>query len=321
MSSRKRNKGRPINGVLLLNKPGGETSNRSLQRVKRLFDANKAGHTGSLDPLATGLLPVCFGEATKFSQYLLNANKTYSTDAQLGVITDTGDSDGEIIKQLPVPEDLNEPALLEVLARFEGEISQVPSMYSALKHNGQPLYKLARQGIEVERKARLITIFSIALKGLKSSSFEMEVSCSKGTYIRTLVEDVGLVLGCGAHVTRLNRLSSGQFSIEDSYSLEELETLVEEKGLDGADRCLLPIHCMVADWPKVVVDQRSSYCLRHGQIVSYPYPKERADFNDVGPLDVQIWGANEGESEEFLGVGELRDGNQIAPKRLIQSGT
>lgn len=319
MSSRKRQKGRSINGVLLLNKPGGETSNRSLQRVKRLFDASKAGHTGSLDPLATGLLPICFGEATKFSQYLLNADKIYSTDARLGVITDTGDSDGETLEKNPLPLGLNESTLLDVLARFEGEVSQVPSMYSALKHHGQPLYKLARQGIEVERKARLITIYSAVLKGLKEASFEMEVHCSKGTYIRSLVEDVGLALGCGAHVTRLNRIASGKFSIEDSHTIEEIEELVEGGGLDKADECLLPVQCMVADWPKVVVDHRSTYCLRQGQVVSYG-SAAGADSKVGSILDVQIWGANEGESQEFLGVGELRDGNKIAPKRLIQTG-
>ncbi|PCJ15963.1 MAG: tRNA pseudouridine(55) synthase TruB [Gammaproteobacteria bacterium] len=321
MGSRKRNRGRSIDGLLLLNKPGGETSNRSLQRVKRLFDANKAGHTGSLDPLATGLLPICFGEATKFTQFLLNANKTYSTDARLGVVTDSGDSDGQVLERQPVPADLDEPALLEVLSQFQGEISQVPSMFSALKHNGQPLYKLARQGIEVERKSRLITIHSIALQSLQDDSFEMEVHCSKGTYIRTLVEDVGQAIGCGAHVTRLHRLSSGLFSIDDSCSIDEIEALVAEGGMEAVDRLLLPIHTMVADWPKVVVGSRSTYGLKHGQPVAFDASLGGLEIKGNAVERVQIWSVGEGAEEVFLGVGELHEGVSIVPKRLIQTET
>lgn len=320
MKNRKRNRGRPVNGVLLLNKPGGETSNRSLQRVKKLFGASKAGHTGSLDPLATGLLPICFGEATKFSQFLLNADKKYSADARLGVTTDTGDSDGNALVKKSIPSGLDEAGLLKVLAQFEGEISQIPSMYSALKHNGQPLYKLARQGVEVERKARLITIFAIVLRELREIDFEMEVHCSKGTYIRTLVEDIGQELGCGAHVTRLHRLASGHFSIDESYSIDAIEALVADGGVRAADECLLPVHRMVDGWPKVVVDQRSSYYLQHGQEVSYPSEVKGAANEGESLFGVQIWSESAQEGEVFLGVGEMNKGGMIVPKRLIQTG-
>lgn len=226
-------RGRPINGVLIVNKPTGQSSNRTLQIAKRLFNAQKAGHTGSLDPLATGVLPLCFGESTKFSQFLLDSDKSYRATFLLGVITDSGDADGKILEQRDASA-IDEGEVARELARFAGEIEQVPSMFSALKHQGQPLYKLARQGIEVERKVRRVTIFEIAMEAFRSASetgaqpeVDVFVHCSKGTYIRSIAEDLGLALGCGAHVIKLHRVQAGPFDEQQSVSLDELETLAK----------------------------------------------------------------------------------------------
>ena len=202
---------RAVNGILLLDKPPTMSSNRALQTVKHLFAARKAGHTGSLDPLASGLLPVCFGEATKFCQYLLSADKTYLVTMRLGIRTDTGDTEGEVISERPVPE-VTSAILEKIFDQFRGEIEQVPSMYSALKHQGQPLYKLARQGITVARESRRLTIFRLTVLNFTADSVQFELHCSKGTYVRTLVDDFGEVLGCGAHVTQLRRIGVGAFT-------------------------------------------------------------------------------------------------------------
>ena len=221
---RRKNKGRNVSGVLLLDKPQGGSSNHVLQRVKRLFGAAKAGHTGSLDPLATGMLPVCFGEATKISAFLLDADKRYHLKCQLGVNTTTGDAEGEIVDTQDVSA-ISEKDVKKVLPGFLGEIEQVPPMYSAIKHNGERLYKLARQGIEVERKARQVTIYDIEYIALDWEQLgdqqrlilELEVHCSKGTYVRKLAQDIGEVLGCGACISRIRRTKIGPFSLKEAY--------------------------------------------------------------------------------------------------------
>lgn len=228
---RRRRKGRNISGILLLDKPMGITSNAALQQVKRLFNACKAGHTGSLDPLATGVLPLCFGEATKFSQFLLDADKHYRARVRLGVTTDSGDADGKVLETKPVPE-ITDEALEQALDNYRGEITQVPSMFSALKVDGQPLYKLARQGVEVEREARPVTIYELEVQDRSGDELTLDVRCSKGTYVRTLAEDIGRELGCGAHVAGLRRLAAGPFKIEETVSIQQLEELMSEDRRD-----------------------------------------------------------------------------------------
>ena len=221
---RRRNKGRSVNGIFLLNKPSGLSSNQALQRVKKLFDANKAGHTGSLDPLATGLLPICLGEATKFSQFLLDSNKHYLSTFILGIRTETGDADGEVVDRSDAS-NLTKEQIISAVANFKGSTKQVPSMYSALKHNGQPLYKLARQGMVVERDARDITVFKydiLDFRAGKEAELDVEVHVSKGTYVRSLAEDLGSLLGCGAHVSALHRHIAGPFNDGQSTTLDAL---------------------------------------------------------------------------------------------------
>jgi tRNA pseudouridine55 synthase len=225
--AKRRRHGRDISGILVLNKPKGISSNGALQTTKRLFFAAKAGHTGSLDPLATGVLPICFGEATKFSQFLLDSDKRYVATIRLGVRTTTGDAEGEIIERKTAAY-VDKQSLLSTLDLFVGEISQIPSMYSALKYQGKPLYKLAREGKEVERKVRQIKIYNLELLDFRAgeyAEFDIDIRCSKGTYVRSLAEDIGEQLGCGAHVTALHRSASGPFLDEDAISIEALEQM------------------------------------------------------------------------------------------------
>ena len=301
-------KGRKISGMLLLDKPAGLTSNAALQDVKRLYQAAKAGHTGSLDPLATGVLPLCFGEATKFSQFLLDADKRYLTRIRLGVTTETGDADGEIVAESPVP-DLTEDQVEGCLADFRGEIEQVPSMYSALKHRGQPLYKLARQGIEVERKTRKVTIRQLTLVEMTPDSLVLDIHCSKGTYVRTLAEDIGKVLGCGAHVVELRRLASGPFNIEQAVTLDHLMALNDEAGFDGLDKLLLPVASAVAHWPAVELPEMSASYLRQGQ----PVLVAKAPTSGW----VRIFSESDNDETEFLGIGEILDDGRVAPRKLV----
>ncbi|OJU84103.1 MAG: tRNA pseudouridine(55) synthase TruB, partial [Acinetobacter sp. 39-4] len=219
---------RHLSGVFLLNKPLGLSSNSALQKVRRLFNAQKAGHTGALDPLATGLLPICLGEATKFSHYLLDSTKRYQTTVKLGQTTATGDVEGEILQQRDVPA-LTEANIEQVLEQFRGDIKQVPPMYSALKREGRPLYELERQGIEIEREARPVTIYELKLLSFTEDSLTLDVTCSKGTYIRVLGEDIGEALGCGGHLTKLHRTQTGHFEINPSYTIEYLEGLTQEQ--------------------------------------------------------------------------------------------
>ncbi|MEE9100960.1 tRNA pseudouridine(55) synthase TruB [Pseudomonas nitroreducens] len=296
---------RAVNGVLVLDKPRGMSSNQALQKVRWLLNAEKAGHTGSLDPLATGVLPLCFGEATKFSQYLLDADKAYETVAQLGVTTTTGDAEGEVLEQREVT--VGREALEAMLPRFRGDIEQVPPMYSALKKDGQPLYKLARAGEVVEREARSVTIARLDLLAFESPRATLAVSCSKGTYVRTLVEDIGRELGCGAHVAALRRTQAGPFQLNQSVTLEELEKVHAEGGNEALDRFLLPVDAGLEHWPLLQLSEHSAYYWLHGQPVRAP------EMPKFGMLRVQD---HEGR---FIGIGEVTDDGRLAPRRLIRS--
>lgn len=304
--ARRKNKGRNVSGVLLLDKPQGGSSNHVLQKVKRLFGAAKAGHTGSLDPLATGMLPICFGEATKISAFLLDSDKRYHLKCQLGVTTATGDAEGEIIATQDVTA-ITESDIKKVLPEFIGEIEQVPPMYSALKHNGERLYKLARQGIEVERKARRITIYDIKFISLQQDDqqrhiLELEVSCSKGTYVRTLVEDIAKKLGAGAHITELRRLSVGPYNGE-MLTMDQLTELAKQ-GTDALDASLQPVDSGVADWPDVRLGSDAAFYVRQGQAVMVPHAPTQGW--------VRIY-----DQSHFLGLGEIQDDGMVAPRRMI----
>ncbi len=299
-----RRKRRDIDGVLIFDKPLGMTSNAALQKVRWLFNANKGGHTGSLDPLATGVLPLCLGEATKFSQYLLDADKAYVTEGRLGMTTTTGDVEGEVLEIKPVDVDL--AAVEAVLPRFRGPIEQVPPMYSALKKDGQPLYKLARAGETVERAARSVTIDQLTLLGLDGDRLRLQVHCSKGTYIRSLVEDIGQALGCGAHVSALRRIQAGPFVEAQCVTLEQLETLHAEGGAEALDQLLLPMDSGLEDWPQVQLTEDTAHYLNHGQAVRVPGAPA---FGLVRLRD---------PAGRFIGIGEMTDDARVAPKRLMR---
>lgn len=303
--TRTKTKFRPLDGILLLDKPAGMSSNAALQAARRLFRAEKGGHTGSLDPLATGLLPLCFGEATKFSQYLLDADKGYETLMQLGVTTSTGDAEGEVLERREVA--VTREDIEALLPRFRGDIQQVPPMYSALKKDGQPLYKLARAGEVVEREARSVTISRLELLAFENGQARLSVSCSKGTYIRTLVEDLGHLLGCGAHVAELRRTQAGPFTLAQAVSLEELEKAHAEGGAEALDRFLLPVDCGLQDWPVVQLTEHSAYYWLHGQPVRAPGAPAQ------GLMRV------EDHEGRFIGIGEASDDGRVAPRRLIRS--
>ena len=296
----RRQRGRQLHGILLLDKRQGVSSNRALQEVRRLFDANKAGHTGSLDPLATGLLPVCFGEATKVSTYLLDTDKKYRAEIRLGVKTDSGDTDGRIIKTRPVPE-LNRQQIESCLRLFIGDCEQVPPMYSALKVQGKRLYELARAGQVVERKVRQITIYDIELLRFSDTTLTVEVACSKGTYIRTLAEDIGEQLGCGATISALRRLQVGCLNLENAQTFVDLQTLGDDNSLL---QLLLPVDTVLTDWPGVELDSRQAQAIVHGQ--------------SVQDIKVDCAGLVRMYSEQlFLGIGELLPTGILMPKRVF----
>lgn len=303
--SRRRSKGRNINGVLLLDKPVGMSSNMALQIVKRLFNASKAGHTGSLDPLASGLLPICFGEATKASGFLLDADKHYRVRCKLGERTTTADAEGEVIERRPV-EGIDAARLEQVFAQFRGEIEQIPPMYSAVKHQGQRLYKLARQGVEVEREARNVVIHSLTLLGLELPYFDIDVHCSKGTYVRTLAEDIGEVLGCGAHVTELRRLGVGPYDVAGMVDLDSLKNTADD--LAALDAHLFPIESALTQWPDVRLSPDATFYLRQGQPVVVPHAPTSGW--------VRLYAAD----QRFLGMGQVLDDGRVAPKRLMIGG-
>ena len=302
----RRRRGRKVNGVIVIDKPAGISSNDVVQQVKKLYGAQKVGHTGSLDPLATGVLPLCLGEATKFSQFLLASDKRYWVRIKLGVATDTGDADGTVIAEEDASH-VTEADLTGLLDEFRGDIQQVPSMYSALKHNGQPLYKLARQGIEVERKPRCVTVFSNELVNFEGDEFELEIHCSKGTYVRSIAEEIGEKLGVGAHVTQLRRRSAGPYNEEDSLTISFLE---EERENGSLDKFLMPTASAVGQWPEVSLSESTSFYIRQGQPVQIPH----------APTSGWVR-LNEVESGEacFIGVGEVLDDGRIAPRRLVVS--
>jgi len=291
---------RDVNGILLLDKPRGMSSNRALQEARGYLQARKAGHTGSLDPLASGLLPLCFGEATKLSQFLLDADKTYWVVFRLGQETSTYDAEGAVLSTQPVTADRRE--IERALMRFLGEIEQVPPAYSAIKQRGQPLYKLARAGIAVNPTPRRVTIHEIRLLGWQDERLELEITCTKGTYIRSLAHDLGQVLGCGAHVTELRRLALGGFRIEQAVGMERLREL-----LDPAERAtlLLPGDRAVERLPPVNLSANAAYYLCQGQVVSATHGKP--------PGLVRLY-----ESDgRFLGLGEILEDGRVAPRRLI----
>ncbi|MFB2641783.1 tRNA pseudouridine(55) synthase TruB [Shewanella bicestrii] len=306
----RRSKGRFIDGIVLLDKATGMSSNFALQRVKRFFNANKAGHTGALDPLATGMLPVCLGEATKFSQHLLDSDKRYLVTAKLGQRTDTSDSDGEVVQTRPL--EFTEAQLMSALEHFRGDTQQVPSMYSALKYQGQPLYKYAREGIEVPREARPITVFELNFIGLEGDELTLDIHCSKGTYIRTIIDDLGEMLGCGAHVIMLRRTQVAHYPYDKMVTLEQLEALVakaQEEQLDPSsllDSLLLPMDTAVADFPEVNVPDASAAYLMQGQAVRVS--------GLVADTLVRI---TLGTERRFVGIGEMNEDGLLAPKRLV----
>ena len=306
MGGKRRSKGREISGILLLDKPIDISSNKALQRVKAIYNVKKAGHTGSLDPQATGLLPLCFGEATKFSNYLLNSDKTYEARCQLGVVTTTGDTEGEIVEQNTVPE-LSLEAIDQVLQSFLGDIEQMPPMHSALKQNGQPLYKLARKGIVVPRESRSVTIHYIELLGYSNHFLSFRVSCSKGTYIRTLAEDIGKKLGCGAHIDSLRRTRVGELCVENAVTMDALQTLRNNEAFESLDHLLKPTELMLSDWPLLTLSSDSAFYIKQGQPVFIP-----------GAPTNGLVGLKEKEGM-FLGLGEIMDDGRVAPRRLVNT--
>ncbi|WP_439257893.1 tRNA pseudouridine(55) synthase TruB [Lonepinella sp. BR2271] len=302
--SRPRKKGRDIHGVFLLDKPQGMSSNDILQKVKRLYQANKAGHTGALDPLATGMLPICLGEATKFSQFLLDADKRYIVTAKLGERTDTSDAEGQVVQTREVRSKTEE--ILTALEHFRGDIMQVPTMFSALKHQGKPLYEYARQGITVEREARPITIFELNFIGYESPYLTLEVHCSKGTYIRTLVDDLGEHLGCGAHVTMLRRTAVADYPAEKMLTWEQLQTLAERQDLEVLDSHLLSVDSAVSKLPMLTLTSEQTRAVGFGQRVKFENSQ-------------QLYGQVRLFSDEnlFLGVAEINMDNVIRPSRMV----
>jgi tRNA pseudouridine55 synthase len=304
--ARRRAKGRAVSGILPLDKPSGLSSNQALQRVRRLFGAAKAGHTGSLDPLASGLLPLCFGEATKISSYLLEADKEYEMVCRLGTRTATGDAEGDVVARVEVPP-LDEPALEASLAGFRGEIEQVPPMYSAIKHQGERLYRLARQGVEVERQPRRVTIHEFELLERSGENLCLRVRCSKGTYIRVLAEDLARALGTEGHVTALRRTAAGPYRAADMIDMAQVEAAVAE-GAQAADALLLPLDSALAHWPEVVLTADTAWYFRQGQPVLVPGSPASGRVRVYRETDRQ-----------FVGMGEILDDGRVAPRRLVQA--
>jgi len=301
----KHKKGRNVTGIVLLDKPIGITSNKALQQVKTIFNARKAGHTGSLDPIATGLLPVCLGDATKISQFLLSADKTYLAGLKLGVKTNSGDADGEVIQSRPV--NIKDRQQIEqVLQRYKGDIQQIPPMHSAIKKNGVPLYKLAHQGIEVERDPRTVTVFDLQLVSFENDELKIRVHCSKGTYVRTLADDIGEDLGCGAHISQLRREQVGPFFGDTMYTIAQLEDMGGQ-GYDILDQILLPIDKGLMQWPEINLTGDSAFYIQQGQPVFVPKVKEQ------GFVRLYL------NDKEFLGVGQVLDDGRVAPKRLMKN--
>jgi len=311
---------REVHGVLLLDKPTGISSNAALQTVKRLYQARKAGHSGSLDPLASGVLPICLGEATKFSRFLLDSDKHYRVVCKLGERTRSGDAEGEVVETRPVGA-YSPQRLDEIAARFQGHLMQTPPMYSALKHHGQPLYRLARRGIEVERAPREVIIRKLTLTLRAVDRLEMDVECSKGTYVRTLAEDIGEMLGCGAHLIELRRTRVGGFDVSQAHTLEALQSLAAQ-GVEQLDGVLLPAEAALTGWPELHLSETTAFYLGQGQAVFVPQAPS-SGWVKLFAAGVQggarvAGDKTPGKPPRFLGVGEVQDDGRIAPRRLIQ---
>lgn len=306
MGRRRKDRFEAVDGILLLNKPAGMTSNQALQRVRRLLNARKAGHTGSLDPAATGMLPLCFGEATKLCAFLLDADKTYRVTVRLGEATDTGDADGDIITRAPVP-DLSADGWTEILERFLGESMQVPPMYSALKKDGKRLYELARKGQSVDREPRPIRIDDIRLLEIAGSRLVFRVTCSKGTYVRSLVEDIAAKAGTVAHTARLHRESVGDFDAAEMLDLSGAEAAAEA-GPQGLRDRLMPADKALPGLPQVRLSTEGHARFLQGQAVTCP--------GEAMIGLVRVYGGR----DEFLGVGQLTDDGQLAPRRVFNAG-
>ena len=323
----KQPKGREISGILILDKPSGMSSNHALQRVKRMFGARKAGHTGSLDPLATGLLPICLGEATKFSQFLLDSDKRYQTIGQLGVRTDSSDADGKVVETKAC----DHVTLADVeaqLPQFRGLISQVPSMFSALKHQGQPLYKLARAGKTVEVKPRQVTIHNLELLSFENTQVRMDISCTKGTYIRSIVEDLGLALNCGAHVSQLRRLQAGPFVADQMVTLEDLQAIIDhategqvvEEGqwpditpaFATLDKLLMPADTAVLTLNAVQLPAHEIEALQQGKVIDHA--------TDYAELDVvRVYSSDAADANAFIGLAQVQIEGRLKAKRLMST--
>ncbi|WP_445768567.1 tRNA pseudouridine(55) synthase TruB [Rheinheimera sp.] len=302
-----RKNARAVNGILLLDKPLEVSSNGILQRVRWLFQAQKAGHTGALDPMASGLLPICFGEATKFSQFLLDTDKTYLVSAIFGVRTSTSDAEGEVISQRPVSH--SQADLERALQTFRGDILQVPTMFSALKYQGQPLYRYARQGITVPREARPISIFRFELLKFDAATADFIVHCSKGTYIRTLIDDLGELLGCGAHVSALHRTQVGPFVAEQMVTPAQLDALAEPchaaNEFNAMDALLLPLDAGIVNMPKLLLTEQQQHRLQHGQHC-------QVDTADIAAIKLH------GPDDSFFGVGQVEQG-VLSSRRLLNT--
>jgi len=300
----RRNKGKNINGILLLDKPFGLSSNTALQKARYLLQAKKAGHTGSLDPLATGVLPICFGEASKVTPFLLDSNKSYTCTAQLGETTTTGDKEGDVLQTRKIkPFTPNE--LEAVLNNFRGDITQVPPMYSALKHNGQPLYKLARQGIEIKRKERAVTIFELDLLEQTADTITLHIKCSKGTYIRTLAQDIGEVLGCGAHLSMLRRTEVEPFDCKNLMTISDLENLIKEE--KNPEDFLLPIDSALPSHPSLTLQDDELKRIKCGLKVS------RRDIPNTQIIRLYD------KENTFIGIGRLSSDKQLTARRLMRT--
>ncbi|RUO21189.1 tRNA pseudouridine(55) synthase TruB [Aliidiomarina iranensis] len=315
----RKTRGRAIDGVILVDKPIGESSNRILQQVKRVFYAQKAGHTGALDPLATGMLPVCLGESTKFAQFLLDADKAYRVVAELGIRTNTSDADGEVVERNRV--DVTATDIEQALPQFRGDIKQVPSMFSALKHEGKPLYDYARRGIHIERAARPITIYALEVVSIDLPFVTLDVRCSKGTYIRSLVDDLGQVLGCGAYVKSLHRTAVGDYPSAEMVPLADLQSMVAERedptnfDYSQLDGLLLPIDAPVTQLPQMLVSEADGRAIMHGQPLSevpsaYFEDGELAENPELVRVRIKA-------TEQFIGVAERRTNGEYWPKRVL----
>ena len=303
MAKQRRRKGRSISGIIVLDKAVGLSSNKALQEVKWLFEANKAGHTGSLDPLATGVLPLCLGEATKVSQFLLNSDKRYRARIKLGIRTDSADSEGQVIAECDEV-NVSREQVEQALQSFKGETQQIPPMHSALKVDGVPLYKLAREGKTISREARSICVYELELTDFQGDEIELEITCSKGTYIRTIADDLGQDLGCGAHIIALRRLQAGAFTEADCVSTDALREVKEKHGMDRLDQNLIPMDRAIEDLPEVNLPSIAASQFKNGQSVLVRHLPEEGL--------VRLY-----EEEQFIGIGCIDDDGKVAPKRLI----